>query len=394
MKRKCKKINIADKAYIKKCIERCMKKKSSKAWRRSDVSEYWAKHDGQIDSIVDELHDELMTRTVNYPPSKHKIKVDPSNGKTRDITVDHIKLQYYNYIANDALDDLTSRIGEYQLAFLEGKGCIFGARVIKGWLQSDTSIRYAIKADIKKCYPSITHENMMNWLNRHVSNDLLLYLISEILKCVDEGLPIGSYLSIRLCGLYLADLYHHIGECYYKTRRGKRVNVVKHVMFFLDDIYIFGSNARDMHQMMEGVTVYAAERGLTIKPSWQLINLNPNDERCHIDAMGYRIYRDRITMRRRNYQKTKKALHQFRANPSVRNARALSAYHGLFIKTTDSLRFKKKYEMKKYFRKARRVISHYDKGDFLSETAARNNHKDHGGHQSVSDLSERVRSDF
>lgn len=32
---------------------------------------------------------------------------------------------------------------------------------------------------------------------------------------------------------------------------------------------------------------------------------------------------------------------------------------GLFIKTTDSLRFKKKYEMKKYFRKARRVISHY-----------------------------------
>lgn len=360
MKRKCKHIDIADKAYIKREIEKCMKNKSSKAWKRNDVKEYWASHNNDINSIVDELHNELATRTVNYPPSHIRVKRDRASGKERVLTIDHIKLQYFNYIAFDALEELASRIGYYQLACQKRKGCIFGALTIKRWL-NDKSIRYAIKADIRKCYPSITHENMMDWLKRHVKNDDLLYLIGEILNCTDEGLPIGSYLSIRLCGLYLSDLYHYIGNSHFKSRRGKRYNICRHVLFFLDDIYIFGTNARDMHALMRDTMEYAEGMGLTIKPTWHIINLNPDDARCHVDTMGYRIYRDHISMRRRDYVKAKKSIRKFKRNSTVRNARSLVSYFGMFCMPTDSFRFCKKYNALKQFNIARKVISRYDK---------------------------------
>ena len=381
MKRKCKNIDITDRTYIEKMIFMCMDNKASKAWFRSDVRNFWAGK--SIVDVVEELHHELVTRTVNFPSPIKRERVDIPNGKIRIITIEHIKQQYYDYIAYHGLDELASRIGEYQFACQPGKGPTLGSKVIKGWLQ-DPTIKYAIKADIKQCYPSVTHTNMMTWLRKRVKNDTLLYLVEVLLNSVEEGLPIGSYLSIRLCALYLSDLYHHIGGGYFKERRGKRQNIIKHVMFFLDDIYIFGSNARDMNKAMGGIILFANSMGLEIKPQWTVINFNPKDPNCHIDAMGYRIYRDHITMRRRDYVRAKRALRRFRRKPTIENARSFTAYHGLFIKNTDSFRFRKKYNVKKLFRKARNVISKYDKGNLSGTSGTGNGHRSSKRRKTVS----------
>lgn len=343
-----------------------MRNKPKRAWKRADVEAYWKMHNGDIDSIAKELQNELITRTVHFPEPRISVRVDRSNEKQRVITVEDIKEQYYDYIAYYGLDDLAPMIGEYQIACIKGKGPILGARIIKGWLKDET-IRYAIKADVKQCYPSITHENMMRFVQRHVKNDTLVYLIETLLvNSPNEGLPIGSYLSIRLCALYLSQLYQHIGGSYFKRNK----NVVSHVLMFLDDIFIFGTNARQMHKAMRGIVAYAESIGLTVKPDWRLLNLNPNDKRAHVDAMGYRIYRDHITMRRRDYLKTRTAFKRFQAKPCYRTATSAAAYHGLFIKNTDSYRFRKKYRVKRSFRKARGIISRHDKSNFFRASTA------------------------
>ena len=381
-RRKCRNVDITDKEFIKQRIIDCMKNKPRKAWKRRDVASYWKSHGMSIDSIVDELHNELVTRTVHFPAPTLSVRTDRSNGKERTITIEDIKEQYYDYIAHKGLDDLASMIGEYQIACVPGKGPLLGAKVMKGWLKDD-SIRYAIKADLRHCYPSIKRKNMMNFLRRHVKNDTLLYLIDVLLSCAPEdGLPIGSYLSIRLCALYLSQLYQHISGSYF--RRGK--NTVKHVLLFLDDMFIFGTNAKQLHRAMRGITRYADSIGLSIKDDWKMINLNPSDRHAHIDAMGYRIYRDHLTMRRRDYLKTRKAFIHFGKVPDYKNAVSLAAYHGLFVKVTDSYRFRKKYRVKKLFRKAREEISAHDKSNVFREAGAGHDLRADCHHDPVPDL--------
>ena len=157
-------------------------------------------------------------------------------------------------------------------------------------------------------------------------------------------------------------------------------------MFFLDDMFIFGANARAMHKAFKGINAYAESLGLSIKSDWKMLSLNPSDKHAHIDAMGYRIYRDHITMRRRDYIKTKRAFQHFRKSPCYKTAKSAVAYHGLFIKHTYSFRFRKKYRVKRLFRKARLIISDHDKSNVLREAGAGHHLRSDRNHDPVSDL--------
>lgn len=363
-KRKCNHVDITDISFIENCIEDCIAHKTAKQMRRRDIralyEEYPTNH-----AIAVMIQKELLSKKLHLEPIRYEEKIDRSNGKLRRIAIECIKQQIYDYIASNALEDIKSRIGYYQVACVKGKGSLMGVMSVYQWLQ-DPDVKYGIKSDIKQCYHSITHRNMMQWLKRHVKNDMLLWLINELLNTVEEGLPIGSMLSITLSALYLSDLYHHLEDSYFTERRGKKHNIVLHKLFNLDDIYIFGSNAKAMNRMMHDFIIYANSYGLTIKLTWQLIDLTRPD--AQIDVLGYKVYKDHITMRKRNYKKLKHSMRVFEAHPSVRKARSLCSLSGN-IKHTDSLRFCQKYNYFKLLREAKKVVSDYDKRNFFRKTA-------------------------
>lgn len=376
---------------------------------RQDISRIFDQYK-TVDAIADLLIREIRRRQINVRQIRYEERVDRSNGKRRIIAIEDIKQQFYDYIAYNALEELDSYIGHYQIACREDMGPLFGAKVVQQWMR-EKDVRYAIVADIRKCYPSITHDNMMAWLRRHVANDALVWLIGELLKLSEEGrptaslamrlredpdlmsqyeavkhgLPIGSYLSIKLCALYIADIYHRCEGSYFLERRGKRRNIFAHVMINLDDIYLFGSNASGMHRAMADLIQFAAGKGLTIKPNWRLIGLNHSDPDAHVDVLGYRVYRDRITMRPRNYRKLRHSIRIFRAHPTVGHARSLMARHGMFILHTNARRFCNKYNVYQTARKARKVISRYDKSKVCGKAGACNRNTDRR-HQLLSDL--------
>lgn len=363
MKRKCKNIDISDVNFIESCANQCLERKGRKAYNRSDVRRLFSDFD-DLHSFAIDMSRRIKDHDLKLKKVRYMTKIDRSNDKKRLIMIEDIEQQVLDYVVYNSLEELESYIGHYQIACRSGMGPIYGVRVIHGWLKSDDTIRYAIKADIKKCYPSIKKEMMMAWLRRHVKNDELLWLIEELLSTCDYGLPIGSYMSIRLCALYVANLYHHIEGTYFTQRRGKRNNIFSHVMINLDDIYIFGSNAKEMNKAFRNVMKYSKEvLGLEIKKDWKMLSFSSHDSNAHIDAMGYRIYRNRITMRRRNYIKLKSSAKQFRKSHSIKDARSFLAREGMFARHTDSKHFCNKYDIYHLKRKARKEVSEYDKGN-------------------------------
>lgn len=361
MKRKCKNIDISDVDYIEKCADECITRKGRKAYERRDVRRLFNEF-GDLHNFAIDMSRRIKAHELNLVNVRYMIRTDRSNEKKRLIMIEDIEQQILDYVVYNALDELESYIGHYQIACRSGMGPIYGVRVIYGWLKSDDTIRYAIKADIKKCYPSIKKELMIAWLNRHVKNDELLWLIKELLSTCDYGLPIGSYMSIRLCALYVADLYHHIEGTYFTTRRGKMKNVFSHVMINLDDIYIFGANAKEMNKAFRSVMEYSkVSLGLEIKSDWKMLSFSKHDSNAHIDALGYRIYRNRVTMRRRNYVKLKSSARRFGKSHSVKDARSFLAREGMFARHTNSRHFCNKYNIYHLKRYARKVVSEHDK---------------------------------
>lgn len=363
MKRKCKNIDISDVNFIESCANQCLERKGRKAYNRSDVRRLFSDFD-DLHSFAIDMSRRIKDHDLKLKKVRYMTKIDRSNDKKRLIMIEDIEQQVLDYVVYNSLEELESYIGHYQIACRSGMGPIYGVRVIHGWLKGDDTIRYAIKADIKKCYPSIKKEMMMEWLRRHVKNDELLWLIEELLSTCDYGLPIGSYMSIRLCALYVANLYHHIEGTYFTNRKGKRNNIFSHVMINLDDIYIFGSNAKEMNKAFRSIMKYSKEvLGLEIKEDWKILSFSSHDSNAHIDAMGYRIYRNRITMRRRNYIKLKSSAKRFRKSNSIKDARSFLAREGMFARHTDSKHFCNKYDIYHLKRKARKEVSEYDKGN-------------------------------
>lgn len=272
-----------------------------------------------------------------------------------------------------ALRPLFVRIGEYQCAAIPGRGQIYGLKAIKKWLRNP-SIKYACKLDIRHCYESVDRGLLMKFLHRHVKNDALLWLIQTLIDMFDKGLSIGSYLSQYLCNLYLSDLYHEIAENMYKLRgkkRGcKRVNLVRHVLFYMDDILLLGTSAKDMNAAAKQVIAKAAAMGMEIKSDWRVFRIADakGDRGSFIDMMGFRFYRKYTTIRSRVFLRLRRAFLRAkrRRTLSLRAAQRCIAYFG-FVLHTSSFTIAHRYKVYKAIKKAKEVISRESK---IPRTAA------------------------
>ena len=145
----------------------------------------------------------------------------------------------------------------------------------------------------------------MEFLRRRIKNDKLLWLIEEILKTFGQGLSIGSYLSQTLANLYLSELYHYIEEeCYViKTRRGitRRYKLCSHVLFYMDDIMATSGNKTHLKMLSKLIGQKLNEMCLMYKCEPEIY---PLKNKHFIDMLGFKIYRNKTTIRKRNWKRS------------------------------------------------------------------------------------------
>lgn len=335
MKKYCKDIDVTDFDFIYKSILDCIdgkyepkaskKRTKKRKWSRKDVFNLLCKYeekekvreaiqskkysdlDRAIKMIAADIQKEIINQEYKFVPTQYREKIDGSSGKIRKICIQNIKNQLYDYIIVNGLREmLDKRIGYYQCSAIPGKGQEFGTRALSRWIK-DKRMRIAWKADIRHYFQTISHEKMKNILEKHVSNPKLLHLAFAMIDEYEDGLAIGSYLSQYLANLYAAEIYHFIAEDLYKIRKKKggtaeRVNLVKHQLFYMDDILIIGTSEKDITMAAKRIEKKINELGLELKKDSCFIDLRTK----YADMMGYKVSRRNVTIRPKTYRRIRK----------------------------------------------------------------------------------------
>ena len=379
MKRLCKDVDITDRGMIRRAVHACLKNK----YKRNDVNRYFSHVSGLkenqirciyyrygkkalypiVEIIVSDLQKEIIIGSVSFPRIWYRDKTDSSSGKVRRIGIQNIKQQLYDYIAVEGMRPVLKRIGEYQYASIPGRGTTKGKQAISRWIK-DRNMRYFVKLDVKKCFESIDHALLMKFLEKHIKNEKLIWLIGALIDSFEKGLSIGSYLSQYLCNLYMSILYHHIMEGLYKTRREKRVNLIRHCMIYMDDILLVGSQRRDMETAVKRVIRKADEMGLVIKGNWQIRSV----DEVPIDMMGFKIYRTHTEIRGRIFLRVRRSFRRARKQITFRIAKKCLSYYG-YLKHTNSRKIERKWKVKSILKKCKGVIRRNESKIFTTAVA-------------------------
>lgn len=390
MKRYCKNIKL-DAEWIKASMRECLSDK----WSRLDVADFLTEFypedvtarqmehmlqqnvslaDSLMDKAAKRIEWEIKNRKVTFPEIRYSVRYDGNSGKLREIGVESIKQQIYDYVAVNALMELFERkIGKYQCASVPGRGQVYGKKAIEKWIRKyPDKTRVGAKADVRHCYPSINTKKLMKLLRKQVKNEDLLYLVETLIGSYKQGLSIGSYLSQWLCNYYLSFAYQYAQQKLFKVqkRRGqeKRTRLFYKIIFYMDDILILGPRKADVKKaMLMMIQFFREELDLEIKPNWKLFQVDyiGKDGKHHgdcIDMMGYKIYRDRAEVRRSIFLRARRAYLRLRKQVQRRMEIALDlayrciSYFGWF-KNSDSTNFKKKYGIEQLMKYAKRRVS-------------------------------------
>lgn len=254
------------------------------------------------------------------------------------------------------------KLGYYQCGAVKRKGNEFGANAIYGWLK-DKNIRWAWQSDVRHYYENINKSVLRRMLNRDVKNERLLHLTFYLIDTFKYGLSIGSYLSQFLANYYLSKAYIFASEqCKIRHKKdgtAKRIALVKHVLFQMDDIVFFGSNKKDMEMTVKRFEKYISEKlNLELKESAHYIDLRTG----YVDILGRKISRKNLTVRSSTFLKTrrtyKKAYFYVCHGKEIplKLARTCVSRYGA-IKHTHSKRFQRIHHVTKVNIMAKRTIS-------------------------------------
>ena len=235
---------------------------------------------------------------------------------------------------------------EFSCGSIPGRGMRYGQRYIERWLRRDRkNTKYCLKLDIKKYYPHINKTVLKRKFRDKIKDTEALWLIDSIIDSHAEGLPIGNYTSQWWANFYLEELDHYI----------KEVLHIKYYLRYMDDMVLFGRNKKELHRARKLIAEFISHMSLTLKENWQVFKVDARP----VDLLGFRFYRDRTTLRRRNAlrirRRVKKAYRKGKV--TVADARAILSYLG-WIKHSNSRRFFAVY-IKPYIniRKLKEVVS-------------------------------------
>lgn len=139
--------------------------------------------DTEVNRISEDVLDRFKNEELNLPPITHKEKIDGMNKKVRLLGIEAPIQQVIEHVLVRMLEELWSRkLCRFQFASISGRGQLKGAKQIQEWTE-DGELRYFVKLDIRKCFPSIRHDVLIKHLWKDLSrNEKLFNLLLLIFK--------------------------------------------------------------------------------------------------------------------------------------------------------------------------------------------------------------------
>lgn len=318
----------------------------------------------KIKTNPDKYLDTIREWISNYEPIKHTPKIinDGISQKKREIIVPTVSEHIVQHAVMLVLKPIFLKgMYEHSYASIPNRGCHLGMKTVKKWTQSNSRyVKYCMKLDIRKYFDSISQDILIAKLRRIIHDERFLDLLIKIIRTTDKGLPLGFYTSQWFANFYLQEFDHYVKESLH----------VKHYIRYMDDIVMFCSNKRELHKIHNAVEIFLNnELELSIKDNWQIFRFHAKwNKGRFLDFMGFRFYRNRVTLRRKIALKAmRKARHiAKKKKATVIDARQMLTYKGWTLVTDTYDWFHKYISCYVNFRKLRKIVSNYDKKRRLS----------------------------
>ena len=169
-------------------------------------------------------------------------------------------------------------------------------------LAGSSSRTYCLKADISSYFPSIDHTVLKTLLRKRVSCEATLWLIDTIIDSSScgctRGIPIGALTSQLFANIYLNELDTFV----------KHDLRAKHYVRYVDDFIILDHSKQRLREYLSEIKGYLEDRlRLALNHKTGIFPVSRG-----IDFLGYRIWADKLLLRRANIRRSKRRLRKLR----------------------------------------------------------------------------------
>jgi len=250
------------------------------------------------DKYLNKLRSILITQT--FKNGKYKIFEKFDKGKLRTI----YKLPYFpDRILHHAIMQILEPIWKNTLIrdtfqSIKGRGVSDARRRVQKAVR--TGIKYCLKIDIKKYYPSINNSILMQILKLKIKCKLTLSLLRKIVFST-EGIPIGNYLSQYFGNLYLTCFDHWM----------KETQKIRYYYRYCDDIVVLSNFKKKLHRVLKSLKSYLQNNlKLKLKSNYQIFPI----EARGLDYCGYRFFKGITLLRNSIVKRFKRKLLAVRKN--------------------------------------------------------------------------------
>lgn len=327
-----------------------------------------------------ELHDNpdkyipwIRKQAIGFHNDPHipVVIYDGIQRKKRTIIVPSFREQIIHHMIVNVLKPIfMTPMYELSYGSIPNRGAHKAMKNIKKHISKGKDIKYCLKMDIRRYFDSVPHDVVKAKLKSQIKDHRFLEILFEVIDVTDKGLPLGFYTSQWLANWYLTGLDHYI-----KESLGAKI-----YHRYMDDMTIFGSAKKTLHKMRKAISEYLKSLGLVLKSNYQVFRFhfikNGKDKGRFLDFMGFRFYRNRVTLRRSIYTKAcRKARKLFKKTKkgnkvTIFEIRQMLSYLG-WISATDTYNAYVE-NIKPYIniRSLKRRISKHDKRRVMYELAA------------------------
>ncbi len=338
--------------------------------------------------IADWLTERIRKRNLKLKPIRQFKREDGLTHKMRDICQESPEQQIMEYMAVNALQPLfKAKLLPCQYGSIPGRGQVSGKRKIERILRRKHRGRIdAVKGDIKKAYPSVTVECVMELLRRDIGkNRALLWFIEALMSNYPGAhLCIGGYLPSWLFNYVMSYILRYMMSCE-AVRRGKPHKLILATVCYADDFTIFGRFSNLKRTMKKTSKWSEATLGLKIKSAWQIYRIASLEEEKvqhkerragskkrtpGVDMMGFVIRKTYTIIRQRVFRRLRRQVIRAWAElkrtgrmPYFRAVRLMS-YKG-WLKYSDSEQYCISNGIKKLFSIAARCISRRSRKEWI-----------------------------
>jgi len=211
------------------------------------------------------------------------------------------------------------------------------------------------KLDVVGCYPSIKRSILRTMFYRVIKDHWALKLFEEWLSKLpgEDGLCIGDLMSKEMANFYFQSMDHYIREQLH----------VDYYHRYMDDTLLICSSYRKLRKAVMLIVKFCKERlGVTLHMKQLHVKVIPyrdkeGDEKGEpIDICGYRIYRRKVSMRRRVSIKARRSILRQNRKPSVARAKSLVSRYGRYMKRTNHFVLDERYHASKVFEGCKHLL--------------------------------------